>query len=242
MQKRIGTLGILGIALLGVCDVKGEPPLLCLKNAVDRGTQYIRSAAEGYMKRIQENVGRLERIGRFTPSPWAKAEAELVGLYPFLVNLGPDTFLNPNNFPALFFPEEFFVGTEAQWWQQEWSSLRRNIDGMKRVATYILDTMNALERLVHITEASPYLQPGTDMTIDPRTSPPPFRGEEDPPSQEESTETFMEPFEAQLRQGEEQFRQALRQYLPDEEAISQCIATINEVLQRHSLELDARDD
>jgi hypothetical protein len=267
MSKRMRILGSLGIALLGVCDVKGEPQLLRLKNSVDWGVSCLRGTVEIFTKRIQENVARLERLGRLSPSPWIQAKAELVESYPFLTNLDPDTF------PVLFFQEEFFVGTESQWRQWEWRCLRHNIDSLRYVARHILEVTDALEGLVNISEAiSPQ---GTDTaTADSRDGTPPWDNallealarsrllppwyptEEDTPQGEdfdkpiellkeptpESFEELRKFLEIQIEQGKEKLRQELSPYLSDEEAISQCISTMNDVLQRHSLELDADYD
>ena len=251
MQKRIGILGSLGVALLGVCDVRGDPQLLRLKNSVDWGTRCLRSTVEDFTKRIQENVARLERIGRLSPSPWAKAKAELVERYPFLANLDPDTF------PVLFFREEFFIGTESRWWQWEWRCLRHNIDSLRHVARHILEVTDALEGIVNISEAISPQETDIATTYSGEETPAwdnvllealarshllplQFPREEDTPPAE-SFEAITEFLEAQIEQGKEKLQQMLRPYLPNEEAVSECISTMNEVQQRYSLELDARD-
>jgi hypothetical protein len=269
MQKKIGIWGSLGIALLGVGDMKGESQLLRLKRSADRGIWHIRHTIEYLTKEIQGNVARLERIRKLSPSPWAQAEAELVERYPFLGNLGSDTFLNPNTFPVLFFEEASFAGTESWWWQYEWRHLRHNIDRMRYVAGNISEIMDALERLVDISEAiSPQgidtptadsqeetlrwdtalreatrrplpLLPLTEEDIlhgaDPTLSKflrAPIRGDSD-------LDAIMTYVEKRKEQEEGRLRRMLRQYLPDEEAVARCMATMNDVLRRYSAELDA---
>jgi hypothetical protein len=249
MKKTIGILGSLGVAFLGICDVKGEPQLLRLKNSVDWGVNHIQRIVEDFTGRIQRNVARLEKIGRLSPSPWTKAKTELIERYPFLVNLDPDTF------PELFFQEEFFVGTERKWWQWEWRCLRHNINSMRHITKHILEVTDALEELVNTTETS--LQKNETPTTKPwlkvpqrdaalldvlarsRLLPSWFPRDEGALPRENFKED-MKSIKAQIEQKEKQLRKILGQYLPDEDAISQCMATMNDISLMYSLELDVK--